>query len=101
MAILGIEGPFRTSTPIAPGQAVWVQLGEREGYGDSAVAVTAVGTGDRGGTYVLRVEDVAVTTVVTVEGDISSASYSLGCNVRNVGETTVQRWSVIVGVIHS
>lgn len=100
MATLGIEGPFEQDQPLAPGELVWVQLGERDGYRDCAVAVTAAGSGDQGGTYVLRVEDVAVSCVHTWEGDIDYSAWHLGCNVRNVGDVAVQRWWVTVGVVH-
>jgi hypothetical protein len=103
MATVGVIGPKYKYDNLAPGQAIWVDLGEHEGYKECALSVTATphkgATGP--GTHVLRVSDVSITAIETrIEGsEYTGARYFAGCHVTNVGETTIREWSWLVGVI--
>lgn len=101
MATVGVVGPFARADALGPGQSRWVDLGKHDGYGDSSLAVTAMpGHGHGGTTHVLKVDDVNVTAVESHQGDLQFFDYHAGCNVTNTGQTTIDNWAVVVGVIH-
>jgi hypothetical protein len=85
--------------PLAPGQAVWVDLGASDNFGNCALSVTASPYTNEIGTHVLKVDNVNITQIESVNGDIAETAYLAGCNVTNNGQTTIDKWTVQVGLI--
>jgi hypothetical protein len=99
MATVGVMGPFH-GHPLGPGESEWIDFGESQGFGNCALSVTASPHDGHGGSnHVLTVDNVNITGIETVQGDISLMAYHGGCNVRNNGQTTITTWGVLVGVI--
>jgi hypothetical protein len=99
MATVGVVGPFERTDALEPGQALWVDFGEHEGFGNCALSITASAHDGKGGSvHVLKVDDVNVSAVESDAGDIAIVTYSAGCNVINNGTTVITDWSVLVGV---
>ena len=91
----------RYKVTLAPGQAHWTQLGSTDLYATGAVVVTAAPhVGHGGDLHVLKVENVNITRVMKDQGGGIPVGYHAGCNVVNNGKTTIEEWSISVGVIY-
>ena len=100
MATIGVMGPIQGSKTLGPGDSVWVDFGEADGFASCALSASATAhTGTGGTAHVLKTDDVNLTTIETPHGDLPSFSFHAGCNVTNTGQTTISSWSVLVGVI--
>ena|SRR4249920_1181894 len=100
MATVGIMGPFVRQERLAPGQSIWFDPGESDGFKSCALSITATPLeGEGGAIHVMKVENVNITGVIRHDGDIVNETFFAGCSVVNNGQTTITRWQVLVGVI--
>jgi hypothetical protein len=93
--------PYHYSSSLGPGEATWLSFGPYDPFGNSALSVTAMpGHGIGGEAHVLKIENINITDLETVEGDISFQSFYAGFSVMNNGGTTITEWTVWLGLIN-
>jgi hypothetical protein len=69
MAKIGYVGPYNFEGGLLPGAARWVQLGQHDGLYTAAVSISAIPLDGKGGdTFVLKVENINTTMILTKEG---------------------------------
>lgn len=100
MATITYREPIESGRQLKPGEAEWVHLGQSDEFLDGAISVTAIPyRGTDGPAHVMRVENINITCIEHGEGQAST--FHAGCSVVNNGQTTIDQWRVVVGVIRA